>query len=191
MGTMGVAPSRTLLERISARERELASRGEDVALPEPRGAIPQDGRIAHEGLRTKPPRENGGNLDVKQLVAGSRVLFPVWTEGALFSALTMRGVQRERPSLYDLTDELRALEVPTLLMVGDEDAGCLETNLMLKRTIPSAALVVLPRSGHTLNLEEPASFNRLVAEFLATVDAGRWRLRDPRSVSESLTGISG
>jgi formamidase len=86
MGTMGVAPSRTLLERISARERELASRGEDVALPEPRGAIPQDDRIAHEGLRTKPPRENGGNLDVKQLVAGSRVLFPVWTEGALFSA---------------------------------------------------------------------------------------------------------
>jgi pimeloyl-ACP methyl ester carboxylesterase len=95
------------------------------------------------------------------------------------SALTMRGVQRERPSLYDLTDELRALEVPTLLMVGDEDAGCLETNLMLKRTIPSAALVVLPRTGHTLNLEEPAWFNRLVAEFLATVDAGRWRLRDP------------
>jgi pimeloyl-ACP methyl ester carboxylesterase len=107
------------------------------------------------------------------------------------SALTMRGVQRERPSLYDLTDELRALEVPTLLMVGDEDAGCLETNLMLKRTIPSAALVVLPRTGHTLNLEEPAWFNRLVAEFLATVDAGRWRLRDPRSVSKSLTGISG
>jgi formamidase len=48
--------------------------------------VPTDGRIAREGLRTKPPRENGGNLDVKQLVAGSRVLFPVWTDGALFSA---------------------------------------------------------------------------------------------------------
>jgi pimeloyl-ACP methyl ester carboxylesterase len=107
------------------------------------------------------------------------------------SALTMRGVQRERPSLYDLTDELRALEVPTLLMVGDEDAGCLETNLMLKRTIPSAGLVVLPRTGHTSNLEEPELFNRLVADFLATVDAGRWSLRDPRSVSQTLTGISG
>jgi pimeloyl-ACP methyl ester carboxylesterase len=110
---------------------------------------------------------------------------------AVGSALTMRGVQRERPSLYDLTDELAALGVPTLLLVGDEDVGCLETNLMLKRTIPSAGLAVLPRTGHTSNLEEPASFNRLVAEFLATVDAGRWRLRDPRSVSESLTGISG
>jgi formamidase len=86
MGTMGVAPSRALLETISARERELSARGADVALPEPRGAVPADARIAREGLRTKPPRENGGNLDVKQLVAGSRVLFPVWTDGALFSA---------------------------------------------------------------------------------------------------------
>jgi pimeloyl-ACP methyl ester carboxylesterase len=106
-------------------------------------------------------------------------------------ALTMRGVQRERPSLYDLTGELRTLEVPTLLIVGDEDAGCLETNLMLKQTIPSAGLVVLPRTGHTSNLEEPELFNRLVADFLATVDAGRWSLRDPRSISQSLTGISG
>jgi formamidase len=86
MGTMGVAPSQELLQRITARERELASRGEEVALPEPRGAVPEDDRIAHEGLRTKPPRENGGNLDVKQLVAGSRVLFPVWADGAMFSA---------------------------------------------------------------------------------------------------------
>lgn len=103
----------------------------------------------------------------------------------------MRGVQRERPSLYDLTDQLRALEVPTLLLVGDEDEGCLEANLMLKRTIPAAGLAVLPRTGHTLNLEEPELFNRLVGDFLATVDAGRWGLRDPRSVSTTLTGISG
>jgi pimeloyl-ACP methyl ester carboxylesterase len=107
------------------------------------------------------------------------------------SALTMRGVQRERPSLDDLTDQLRALEVPTLLLVGDEDEGCLEANLMLKRTIPAAGLAVLPRTGHTLNLEEPELFNRLVGDFLATVDAGRWGLRDPRSVSTTLTGISG
>jgi formamidase len=86
MGTIGVAPSQVLLEGISARERELAASGEDVALPEPRGAVPDDARIATEGLRTKPPRENGGNLDVKHLVAGSRALFPVWTAGALFSA---------------------------------------------------------------------------------------------------------
>jgi pimeloyl-ACP methyl ester carboxylesterase len=106
------------------------------------------------------------------------------------SALTMRGVQRERPSLYDLTGELAALEVPTLLLVGDEDEGCLEANLMLKRTIPSAGLVVLPRTGHTSNLEEPELFNRFVGDFLAAVDAGRWGLRDPRSIARTLTGIA-
>ncbi|MGH2964797.1 MAG: acetamidase/formamidase family protein [Solirubrobacterales bacterium] len=86
MGIMGLAPSRDLLAQISVRERELAASGADVALPEPRGAVPEDAAIASEALRTKPPRENGGNLDVKDMVAGTRVLFPVWTEGALFSA---------------------------------------------------------------------------------------------------------
>jgi len=86
MGIMGVAPSRDLLEQISRRERELTAGGVDVALPEQRGAVPEDAAIAREGLRTKPPREHGGNLDVKQMVAGTRVLFPVWTDGALFSA---------------------------------------------------------------------------------------------------------
>ncbi len=84
MGTIGVAPSRDLLERINARERDLAANGQDVALPEPRGAVPS--AIGADGLRTKPPRENGGNLDVKQMVAGTRALFPVWVRGALFSA---------------------------------------------------------------------------------------------------------
>jgi pimeloyl-ACP methyl ester carboxylesterase len=108
---------------------------------------------------------------------------------AVGSALTLRGVQMRRPSLYDLTDELRRLEVPTLLVTGDEDEGCLEPNLMLKRTISSAALAVLPRTGHACNLEEPALFNRLVRDFLATVEAGRWEARDPRSLGTSLTGI--
>jgi pimeloyl-ACP methyl ester carboxylesterase len=108
---------------------------------------------------------------------------------ALGAALTMRGVQARRPSLYDLTDQLRRLEVPTLLVVGDEDEGCLDPNVMLKRTIPTAALVVLPGTGHAVNLEEPALFNGLVQDFLATVDAGRWTARDPRSLATSLTGM--
>lgn len=109
---------------------------------------------------------------------------------ALGSANTMRGVQRERPSLYDLRDELADMTVPTLLLVGDEDEGCLDANLMLKRTIPSAALTVLPRTGHTSNLEEPQLFDRLVLDFLAAVDGGRWQLRDPRSISTSATGVT-
>jgi pimeloyl-ACP methyl ester carboxylesterase len=108
---------------------------------------------------------------------------------ALGSALTMRGVQQKRPSLYAMTDALRLLSVPTLIVAGDEDEGCLEPSLMLKRTIPSSALLVLPRTGHTCNLEEPGLFNSAVADFLATVECGRWSPRDPRSLTGSLTGM--
>jgi formamidase len=87
MGVIGVAPSRDLLRTISAREEELAGRdGAVVLLPDAAGAIPADPAIAGEALRTIPPREHGGNADIKQHTAGSRLLFPVWVDGALFSA---------------------------------------------------------------------------------------------------------
>jgi pimeloyl-ACP methyl ester carboxylesterase len=105
------------------------------------------------------------------------------------SALTMRGVQAARPSVYSLRDGLAGIRTPVLLVVGDEDEGCLEPALMLKRTIPSAALTVLPHTGHTVNLEEPGVFNEAVDGFLAAVGRGAWRLRDPRSVSKSTTGV--
>ncbi len=109
---------------------------------------------------------------------------------SLGSALTMRGVQAARPSLYELTDELAKVRTPVLVLVGDEDEGCLEPALMLKRTIPTAGLVVLPRTGHTANLEEPDVFNQAVDRFLTTLARGAWRERDPRSVSASATGMS-
>jgi pimeloyl-ACP methyl ester carboxylesterase len=105
------------------------------------------------------------------------------------SALTMRGVQGARPSLYDLTDELHALRVPTLIVAGDEDEGCLEPSLMLKRTIPAAGLALLPKTGHTCNLEEPEAFNRLLERFFADVENGAWGPRDPRSLATSTTGM--
>jgi len=105
------------------------------------------------------------------------------------SALTMRGVQAARPSLYALRDDLAAIAAPMLLVVGDEDEGCLEPALMLKRTIPSAGLTVLPRTGHTANLEEPGVFNETMDRFLAAVARGAWRPRDPRSLSASTTGM--
>lgn len=86
IGTMGVAPSPELFEKISRRERAMKDQGEDVALPDGRGAVPAVEPIASQGLRTKPPRENGGNMDIRQMVAGTRILFPIWKEGALFSA---------------------------------------------------------------------------------------------------------
>jgi len=104
--------------------------------------------------------------------------------------MTMRGVQAERPSLYSLSDELRAVRTPMLVMVGDEDEGSLEPSLMLKRTIPTSGLVILPHTGHTVNLEDPGAFNDAVGRFFAAVDEGAWRARDPRSVSGSITGMA-
>lgn len=108
---------------------------------------------------------------------------------AVGSALTMRGVQAARPSLYDLTDELAAVETAVLIVVGDEDEGCLEPDLMLKRTIPTSGLAVLPQTGHTANLEEPDVFNAVVDRFITAVDRGAWLARDPRSLSSSTTGM--
>ncbi len=102
------------------------------------------------------------------------------------SATTLRRVQGRRPSLYDLEDRLRALAVPTLIVNGDEDEPCLDAGLFLKRTIRSAALVLLPRSGHLCNLEEPEHYNRFCAEFMSLVEGGRWEERDPRSISSSI-----
>ena len=102
---------------------------------------------------------------------------------------TQLGVQRERPSLYDLVDEMRRLTVPTLVLTGDEDWPCLQPGLLMKQTIPSAALAVMPNCGHAINIEDPDGFNRIVGDFLAQVDAGRWPMRDPRAITSSITGI--
>jgi pimeloyl-ACP methyl ester carboxylesterase len=106
------------------------------------------------------------------------------------AARTMRNVQRLRPLLYDLRDELAAMTVPVLIVVGDEDDGALEADVMLKRTIPTSGLAILPRTGHTCNLEEPALFNEPVQRFLDAVDRDAIRPRDPRSLSASVTGMN-
>jgi len=106
-------------------------------------------------------------------------------------ANTLAGIQARRPSLASLTTELAAVEVPVLLLSGDEDDGCLEANLMLKRTMASAAWAVLPRTGHTINLEEPAGFNRLVDDFLHEIGVGGWRRRHPDSVGRGIVGMAG
>ncbi len=90
------------------------------------------------------------------------------------SANTMRGVQAGRPPLFDWQLEMQALQVPTLVLTGDEDEPCLEPSVLMKRCIPHSGLVVFPQSGHTINLEEPALFNSVVADFLHAVEAGHW-----------------
>jgi len=85
-------------------------------------------------------------------------------------ANTMARYQALRPSLYDFEDQFRALDVPVLLALGDEDGPCLQTNLMLKQAIPGAGLWIHPHTGHAINLEEPAAFNAMVESFLADVE---------------------
>jgi pimeloyl-ACP methyl ester carboxylesterase len=104
------------------------------------------------------------------------------------SALTMRGVQKRRPSLFDLVDKMKTIAASTLIMTGDEDWPCLEPAFLMKRTIPSAGLVVMPNCGHAINLEEPAAFNQHVADFLHAVEAGRWPMRDPRAMAGGILG---
>ena len=100
-------------------------------------------------------------------------------EGA---ARTMRGVQKRRPSLFDLVDKIRTIGVPTLIMFGDEDWPCIEPGILLKKNIAGAGLAVFPNCGHAINLEEPALFNQHMAELLQAADAGTWPRRDPRTM---------
>ena len=102
---------------------------------------------------------------------------------------TQLGVQRHRPSLYDLVDDMKKLTVPTLVLTGDEDWPCLQPSLLMKQNIPTAALSVMPNCGHTINIEDPDQFNRIVDDFLLHVDSGRWPTRDPRALSASITGM--
>jgi formamidase len=91
-GVAGVAPSHETLARIRAREEDLRARGGAVADDLPETAVPPE---AASGLRTIPPRELGGNLDVPQLVASSRLLLPVDVPGALFSVGDLHFAQGE------------------------------------------------------------------------------------------------
>jgi len=110
---------------------------------------------------------------------------------ALGSANTMLGYQGRRSSLYALTEEMAKIRVPTLILAGDEEEPCLEACLLMKRCIPTAGLAIVPKSGHAINLEEPAAFNALLESFFHQVEAGRWSARDRRAVPPSIWGPNG
>ena len=90
------------------------------------------------------------------------------------SALTFRGVQMKRPTIYELEKDLRRITAPTLVLIGDEDTPCVDPAIFMKRNIPACGLAVFPQSGHTINLEEPELYNRTVLDFLTAVEAGKW-----------------
>ncbi len=106
VGVMGVAPSPERLQRFAERERELLREGGWALMPDATGAVPPS--IGAEGLRTMPPRETGGNLDVKDAVAGSRITLTVDVEGALFSLGDLHFAQGDGES-YGTAIEMRGV----------------------------------------------------------------------------------
>ena len=134
-----------------------------------------------------PTRVQFENKDLRGFAEFKRQLAE---HSAMGSANTQRGIQRERPSIFDLEPQLKTLRVPTLILNGDEDWPCLLPSIFMKRAIPSAGLLLIPNSGHAINIEEPDAFNAALANFLAQVESGRWPIRDPRAMTQSITGIT-
>jgi pimeloyl-ACP methyl ester carboxylesterase len=168
----GASPDKR--EQFAAETEAVAKQFEDIGMAK-----------AARGYALGPTRVQFQNKDPRGWQEFHDQLAEHSNEG---SARTMRGVQKRRPSLFDLVDNMRTISAPTLIMTGDEDWPCLEPALLMKRAIPTAALVVMPNAGHTINLEEPAAFNLQLADFFHTVDVGAWRSRDPRATVNAILG---
>ena len=107
----------------------------------------------------------------------------------LGASMTMKGVQAERPSLFDMKKNLKGITTPTLIIVGDEDDHCLKPGLFLKKCIQGSGLLILPKTGHTINLEEPTHFNNFLSDFFNKVEHNKWLPRDPRSNPDEIMKI--
>src|SRR5262245_17381419 len=156
----------------AAREQFLREAGERAA------EFERDGKIDAETMGLSPTRVQ---LQVKDPIGWRTFVKNLAEHPAHAAAKTLRTVQAGRASLYDLEAELKSIKAPILLLVGDEDEPCLDVNLWMKRLLPNARLAFLPGAGHAINLEEPALFNQLTEQFLADVERGSWRPRDPRA----------
>lgn len=116
-------------------------------------------------------------FEQKDPLGFAQMLRHLGEHSTLGSAMTMRHVQGKRKTIYEVADQLPGLRVPTLIVAGDEDELALEPALLMKRKIPNSGLLILPKTGHTVNLEEPAAFNQAIFEFISAVDGGAWTPR--------------
>src|SRR5580704_1391077 len=121
MGTIGVAPSEELRREMLRREENLRERGGFVLPPDAAGAVPAREPIASQGLRTIPPRENGGNLDIKQLSTGARLLLPVFVSGALFSVGDAHFAQNDGEACGTAIEMAGAIVVRFTVHKGEAD----------------------------------------------------------------------
>src|SRR6478736_1739442 len=118
-----------------------------------------------------PMRQPQKNKDPRGYAEFARMLADHSAEG---HAHTMLNLQLKRPTLWEMEAALKNFSVPLLIIVGDEDEPCIDGSVFLKRTVPTAGLLVMPRSGHNLPTEEPAAFNAALADLFASAEAGRW-----------------
>jgi pimeloyl-ACP methyl ester carboxylesterase len=114
--------------------------------------------------------------DMRKLARETAAMF---TEKGMTEAAVIYSDTPTRQTLWDMEADLKRFSVPLLVIVGDEDETCLDGSVFLKRTAPTAALAVIPRSGHTITSEEPAAFNNALAELFAAAESGRWLAHRP------------
>jgi pimeloyl-ACP methyl ester carboxylesterase len=123
-----------------------------------------------------PMRQAQKNKDPRGYAEFARMLAEHSAEG---HAQTMFNLQLKRPTLWEMETDLKKFSVPLLIIVGDEDEPCIDGSVYLKRTAPTAGLLMIPRTGHNVPTEEPAAFNAALAELFAAAEAGRWLAHKP------------
>ncbi|HTR34703.1 MAG TPA: alpha/beta hydrolase [Bryobacteraceae bacterium] len=145
-----------------------ADRAEFVANSEAtaRAYLEQGAAAVAETVGAGPTRQQLQRKDPRGFESFMRDLREHSAQGM---AHTLAQFQAKRPSLQDFQSQFAKLQIPVLLIAGDEDAPCLETSLFLKKTIPNAGLWICPHTGHGVNLEEPAAFNAMVQNFFGEV----------------------
>jgi len=156
----GSSPDPVLVEQGRAVSRETAQMFEEL-----------DFATAAARYADGATRQTHKNKDPRGFAEFARML---GEHSALGHALTMRELQAKRATLWDMQADLERFSVPLLIVVGDEDDWCLDASIFLKRTVPTAGLLVMPRSGHTITSEEPAAFNAALADLFANTESGRW-----------------
>jgi pimeloyl-ACP methyl ester carboxylesterase len=123
-----------------------------------------------------PMRQALKNKDPRGYSEFARMLSEHSAEG---HAHTMFNLQLKRPTLWEMETDLKNFSVPLLVIVGDEDEPCIDGSVYLKRTAPTAGLLMIPRTGHNVPTEEPAAFNAALADLFAAAEAGRWLAHKP------------
>jgi pimeloyl-ACP methyl ester carboxylesterase len=161
----GSSPDPAFVEQGRAASRETAKMFETVDFP-----------TAAARYADGATRQTHKNKDPRGFAEFARMLADHSPVG---HALTMRELQAKRPMLWEMKPQLETFTPPLLIIVGDEDDWCLDPSIFLKRTVPTAGLLVLPRAGHTITSEEPAAFNAALAELFPAAESGRWMSHKP------------